>query len=56
MALVECSIKNTPGKTFLRFRFHLRSDNWGEGRSPVPGVPSMFDSLEVKVLYPTGWR
>ena len=22
-------------------------------RSPPPGVPSMFDSLEVKVLYPT---
>jgi hypothetical protein len=21
-----------------------------------PGVPSMIDSLEVKVLYPTGWR
>ena len=25
----------------------------GQLRWPLPGVPSMFDSLEVKVLYPT---
>jgi len=25
----------------------------GQRGAPLPSVPSMFDSLEVKVLYPT---
>jgi hypothetical protein len=31
--------------------------NWGAARLPNSFcVPSMFDSLEVQVLFTTGWR